>query len=170
MIRKNQIIWVLFFVVLICGCSTSKSDNTESSLSSLLSSQDLQKMTTEKNLMGKVTIIDFWATWCPPCKKQIPVLVKLQSKYKSKGLQIIGISLDETPPRVADPKNAVETMIKRLEVNYKVGIAGADLLNKFPPIRSIPTAVIYNRQGKIVKTLIGFNDEETLDAILKELF
>ena len=158
---------ILLLISIVCGCTQTSTNKTPPG--TLLSVKELQELLKEDNLKGKVTLVDFWATWCGPCRMQIPVLVKLQSKYKSEGLQIIGVSVDRPGFRMTDSQKAVSDMVIKLKVNYPVGIADDTILEKFPPITAIPTAKIFDREGKEVKTITGMHPENSLEQILKEL-
>lgn len=106
---------------------------------------------------GKVLVVDFWGTFCPPCVKQVPELVKLNEKYKDRGLMLIGLTAD--PPSDQDK---VEEFIKRFQVNYQIGYDNSWIADAFlkgteddtgsPPI---PQLFVISRDGKIVEHLIG---------------
>ncbi|MCK5032270.1 MAG: redoxin domain-containing protein [Calditrichia bacterium] len=98
---------------------------------------------------GKVVIIDFWATWCGPCRRGIPEFVALQSEYGEDKLAILGVSVDQGDLSVV-PKFA-----KNYEINYPVLYANEDIQRKYGPIRSIPTAFIVDRSGKVRDLAIG---------------
>lgn len=98
---------------------------------------------------GKVMLVNFWATWCPPCREEIPLLVKLQAKYAARGLQIVGIATDETS------EDSVRTFTRRMLVNYPILMGneqveqmvaglGGDLIG-------LPYTVLVNRQGQIIR-------------------
>ena len=111
---------------------------------------------------GKVLILDFFATWCPPCRQEIPGFVDLQNKYGAKGLSVVGISVDE------GPSNVVENFSKEMGINYRVYHGGSDVGSKYR-IRAIPTTFIYNKQGKKVKTHIGFVSKEEFEKQISGL-
>lgn len=106
---------------------------------------------------GKVLVVDFWGTFCLPCVKQVPELVKLNEKYKDRGLMLIGLTAD--PPSDQDK---VEEFIKRFQVNYQIGYDNSWIADAFlkgteddtgsPPI---PQLFVISRDGKIVEHLIG---------------
>ena len=101
---------------------------------------------------GKIVIIDFWATWCPPCRRSIPDLIDIQNKYE-KNVVIIGISLDrETKPDVVP-------FIKEYGINYPVAYATTEIVEKFGDMESIPTSFIIDKSGQIVDKQVGFVDE-----------
>src|SRR6185369_14044236 len=104
---------------------------------------------------GKVVLIDFWATGCGPCRMAIPHLIELQKEYKGKGLQVVGVSLDQQGPAVVKP------FYQQWKMNYTVviddqGAAARD----YGGIRSIPTAILVGRDGRIVTGFVGYRPKE----------
>jgi thiol-disulfide isomerase/thioredoxin len=100
------------------------------------------------SLRGKVTIVNFWATWCPPCRAEIPDLIALQAKYRDR-LQVIGISQDE---------EGVE-LVKRFaaghDMNYPIVMATPELDKMFPGVAALPTSFVIDRDGRIVQKHVG---------------
>ncbi len=97
---------------------------------------------------GKVTILNFWATWCGPCRAEIPDLVALQKKY-GKYVQIVGISKDEAPPEV------VGRFAAEYDVNYPIVMSTPELSQAFPGINALPTSYILDRESRIVQKHVG---------------
>src|SRR5215472_7737031 len=92
---------------------------------------------------GKVVLLDFWATWCPPCRKEIPSFMNLYDTYRSRGLVVIGVSMD-------DSKTDVMRFTKRLKVNYPILLgAGRDDLGSVFGELPLPTAFVIGRDGTI---------------------
>ncbi len=112
---------------------------------------------------GKVIILDFWATWCGPCKKEIPGFVELQKKYGRDGLAIIGVSLDEGGPQ------AVKPFLKKLGVSYPVVMGNGGITSDYGGIEAIPTTFIINRKGMIVHKHLGFEEEHVFETEIKSL-
>ncbi len=112
---------------------------------------------------GKVVIIDFWATWCPPCRKGIPDLVAIQKEYKD-NLVIIGISLDQ--------QNTIKDLapfIKNYGINYPVVLGTQQVVTDYGDIRSIPTSFVIDQSGNIVDTHIGLVQKSTYTNKIKQL-
>jgi thiol-disulfide isomerase/thioredoxin len=105
---------------------------------------------------GKVTIVNFWATWCPPCRAEIPDLIALQTKYGDH-LRIIGISQDEGP---LDP---VKRFVAAQRMNYPVVMMTPEIDKAFPGVTALPTSFIIDRDGRIVQRHVGL-----LNPILTE--
>ena len=111
----------------------------------------------------KVVIIDFWATWCGPCRRGIPEFIELQSEYGEDQLMILGISVDQGDLSVV-PKFA-----KNYGINYPVLYANQDVQMKYGPIRSIPTAFIVDKEGKVRDRAIGLRPKAYFKQIIDSL-
>ena len=111
---------------------------------------------------GKVLVVDFFATWCPPCRQEIPGFVELQKKYSAQGLSIVGISVDE------GPVNAVQNFAKEMGINYQLYHDTGQIARKYR-IRAIPTTYVYDKAGNKVKTHIGFVSPEEFDKQVSAL-
>jgi len=113
--------------------------------------------------IGKPLVLDFWATWCAPCRASMPHFDSIQGRYAREGLVVLGLSVDESQP--ADVRKFAEKQ------GYHIRIAMADekLLDQFGPIRQVPTTFFINRRGQVVRRTVGYLDRETLDSYVKEL-
>ena len=98
---------------------------------------------------GKVVVIDFWATWCPPCRAEIPGYVALQEKYGQDGLAIVGISVDNQGPEV------VKQFVAKNHMNYTVVMGDESVAAAFGGVDAIPTTFIVDRQGNIRDQKVG---------------
>ena len=112
---------------------------------------------------GKVVLINFFATYCPPCRMEIPDFVKLQKEFSPKGFTVIGISVDNDGERVLPP------FVERLGINYPVLLATTKVLKDYGDIYALPVTFILDREHKIVKKITGMVNEEELRPIIKEL-
>jgi thiol-disulfide isomerase/thioredoxin len=127
--------------------------------------RDLQgRKLSSSSLRGKVVLVDFWATWCEPCKKEMPGYQHLADVYGSRGLLVIGFKLDNMP-ETEDPLR----FARRIGVRYPLAVASEDLLQKFGGIEGLPTTLLYDRQGNLVKKTIGFEYTASFEAALKPL-
>ncbi len=102
------------------------------------------------NMKGKAVLVNFWATWCPPCQFEIPSLIELQEKYRDKGLIIVGLSLDK------GSKENVIKFINDKKINYPVGLADSNNLKNFDEIVAVPTSFLINDKGIIEKRYSGY--------------
>lgn len=114
------------------------------------------------DLIGKVLLINFWATWCPPCREEIPVFKKFQTEYGPKGFSVIGVSIDQGGSRV------VEKFVKKMKMNYPVFIGGSKLTREFGGVIGIPASFLVDRDGNLVNRYDGFVSEEILRRDLEK--
>lgn len=112
---------------------------------------------------GKVVLINFWATWCPPCRAEMPDLVRLQREHAKDGLQIIGITY---PP---EQKARVRRFASRLKVNYPIVLGTRELKSRFSSDETLPLTVVINRDGKVSDIIGGILLREEFDEKIKPL-
>ena len=125
---------------------------------------DLNGRTTKSSdFHSKVLILDFWATWCAPCRIEIPHFVELQKQYGDKGLTVIGVSLDEQGPEV------VKKFVKRLGVNYPIVMGNEKVVEAYGGIDAIPTTFVIDRQGRIVSRHMGYDDKTVFEKEIQSL-
>ncbi|HEB50820.1 MAG TPA: TlpA family protein disulfide reductase [Desulfobulbus sp.] len=108
------------------------------------------KVVKSSSFRGKAMLVTFFATWCPPCRQEIPTLKKLQEEYGDKGFSVIGLSVDEGGPKV------VAKLIRKEAINYPVLMADRATANDFGGIAGIPTSFLINRKGHVVKRYPGY--------------
>ena len=100
---------------------------------------------------GRVVFLDFWATWCDPCREEIPHFIDLQNKYGAQGLQVIGISMDDDPEPVRD-------YYQRFKMNYPVVMGNAKIGELYGGVLGLPIAFVIGRDGRIYNKHIGAID------------
>lgn len=96
---------------------------------------------------GKVVILDFWATWCGPCRMQIPHFVELYKRYKDSGFEMIGVAMDRP--------DAVRPLLKKYAVNYTNFIGNREVATKYGGLRGIPTTFVITKEGRIFRKYVG---------------
>jgi thiol-disulfide isomerase/thioredoxin len=112
---------------------------------------------------GKVVILDFWATWCPPCKAEIPGFIALQKQYAAQGLTVVGVSLDTAGAAV------VKSFMKRTGMNYPVVIGDDKIAGDYGGISAIPTTFVLDRTGNIVSSHQGFASQVVFESEIRPL-
>ena len=116
------------------------------------------------DLRGKVVLVDFWATWCQPCKKEMPGYQRLVDEYGPRGFVVIGFKFDNMP----DIENPIQ-FAKKIGVHYPLAVASDGLKEKFGGIEGLPTTMLYDRQGVLRMKVIGFEYTNNIESALKPL-
>ena len=116
------------------------------------------------DLRGKVVLVDFWATWCQPCKKEMPGYQRLLDRYGSRGFVVIGFKFD-TMPDMEDPLQ----FAKGIAVHYPLAVATDDVKRRFGDIEGLPTTMLYDHQGILRTKIIGFEYTDRFESALKPL-
>jgi thiol-disulfide isomerase/thioredoxin len=116
------------------------------------------------DLRGKVVLIDFWATWCQPCKKEMPGYQKLIDRYGQHGFAVIGFKFDT----MADAEDPL-TFARRIGVRYPLAVATDDLKQRFGGVEGLPTTMLYDRRGILRQKIIGFEYTDAIESELKPL-
>jgi len=127
--------------------------------------KDLQgREISSADLRGKVVLIDFWATWCEPCKKEMPGYQKLLDRYGPLGFAVIGFKFDT----MADEEPPAQ-FARKIRVRYPLAIAADELKQRFGGIEGLPTTMLYDRQGILRKKVVGFEYTSVFESALKPL-
>jgi len=122
-----------------------------------------------ESFRGKAVILNIWATWCPPCRIEIPDFIKLQNKYRDQGLEIVGVSIDPIDQR-GGGASAVGPFMQQYGINYTVWtINNISALGQFPMGNGIPTTYVLDRNGRTVKTYVGFRSISVFENDIKQL-
>jgi peroxiredoxin len=103
---------------------------------------------------GKVVLLDFWATWCGPCKVEIPWFMEFEKQYKDRGFAVVGVSMDD------DGWTVVKPYISRMKMNYQILVGNDEVGTKYGGIESLPTTFLIDREGRIAAKHVGLSGKE----------
>lgn len=172
---KNALIAVVLLAFIALGCSVEKTEDSEAKAAELPDTEvasnqlstdeypdapdfklrDLSGTEIElSDFKGKMVILNFWATWCAPCRYEIPLLVSLYKEFNKKGLEIIGVSVDDGGIEL------VKEFSEKYKINYPVLMYNREVIYSYGGINSIPTTFIITRGGKVVNLFVGNPGEE----------
>ena len=143
-------------IFLLPQCSKKKESPADLAPDFTLKTLDGQEITLSQ-LKGRVVLLDFWATWCGPCRESIPHLIELYSHYRGSGFELIGMDVD---------KGDVETVrrfVKSMDIPYPIIVAPDDLARSYR-VTSIPATILIDKEGNLRERIAGFSD-----AIAQEL-
>lgn len=98
---------------------------------------------------GKVVVLNFWATWCPPCRAEMPDLIRMQREYRSQGLQVVGITYP--PEEIAE----VRQFVRKLGVNYPIALGTIETKSLFDETETLPLTIVIDREGKVRQRIEG---------------
>jgi thiol-disulfide isomerase/thioredoxin len=122
---------------------------------------------------GKVVLINFWATWCDPCRIEIPWLIEMQQKYGDKGLTVLGVAMDEEGKSEVAPfvaKERFDVNGQKLPMTYPILLGSDAMAEKFGGLLGYPTSILISRDGKVIKRITGLiSYEEISKAIESQL-
>ena len=114
------------------------------------------------SLKGKAVLLNFWATWCEPCKMEMPWLVELQKKYGPQGLQIVGVAMDDAGEK------AISDFSHKMGVNYPVLLGTEKVADMYGGLDGLPTTFFLDRNGKIVDRALGLESESLIEDSIKK--
>jgi len=118
---------------------------------------------TLDDFKGKVLFINFWATWCPPCREEIPGFVSMYEIYNGRGMEILGVSLDQKGVEI------VKKFAEMYEINYPMAMGTNQLIRDYQPGQYIPTTIIIDQEGRIRDRHVGYLDKTILEKYFLQL-
>jgi thiol-disulfide isomerase/thioredoxin len=154
------------------GDTVLKADNPKADLPEPeLTLKDLDgKDVSLSEYKGKVVLVNFWATWCEPCRIEIPWLIEMQQKYGAKGFVILGIALDEEGKSVVAPfvgKERFDVNGQKLPMSYPILIGNDDAADKFGGLFGYPTSILISRDGKQIKRVTGMISPDEMNKAIE---
>lgn len=158
-----RLLIAVFALGLLFGC-TEKTEKAGSTIAPNFTLQDMNGNSVSlSDYRGKVVLLEFWATWCPPCRAAIPGLETLYKKYKDKGLVILAVSMDNS-----SDWEFVKSFIKDYRMTYPV-LKGTEEVSALFHVRAIPLLLVLDKKGSIVKQHVGFVYEDALEKDVQAL-
>jgi cytochrome c biogenesis protein CcmG, thiol:disulfide interchange protein DsbE len=176
--KMNKTLSGLFFAALLLAATVSisgcgKAGPVTQANAPDVTFKDLQGSNlTLASLKGKVVVVNFWATWCAPCRVEIPMLMGVQQKYSSQGLTLLGVAMDDEGTKVVQP--FVQTMKfnvggQPMTMNYPIVIGNDDISTKFGGMLGLPMTYLISRDGKVAKKYMGALTEAELTKDIQSL-
>lgn len=160
--------WLAFIVgSLLIGCGSKEADRAAPLTRQ--TAPDFQLTDLKGNplvlssLQGKVVLLDFWATWCPPCLEELPHFKELYAAYRGQGLEIVGVALDQGGGEVVRP------FAQKNGVLYPLAIGTSRLTQAYGGIRGIPTTFLIDKKGRIAAKFVGYRSKEIFESQIKAL-
>jgi peroxiredoxin len=112
---------------------------------------------------GKIVLLNFWATWCAPCRVEMPALMALYEKYRPQGMEIVGVSMDD------GSQERVEKFVNEMKINYPILLGNSSVADNYGGLRLLPQTVFIARDGRIVQTTIGMRSRKDFETIIEQL-
>jgi peroxiredoxin len=112
---------------------------------------------------GKVLLVNFWATWCAPCRIEIPWFIEFEKKYKDQGFAVLGVSMDE------DGWDAVKPYLARAQINYRVLLGDDITAQSYGGVESMPTSFVVDKEGKVASVHVGLINKSDYENEIKSL-
>ncbi len=112
---------------------------------------------------GKVVLLDFWATWCGPCQEEIPWFTEFQRKYKDRGFEVVGVSMDD------DGWKAINPFVARKKINYRVVLGDDKTGDQYGGLEALPTTFVIDRNGRIASVHVGLAGKKDFEDAIEKL-
>jgi thiol-disulfide isomerase/thioredoxin len=151
-------------VALVMGLSCSSFANAAAKMPQFVLKSAVDSSDVDSQVFsGKVLLVSFFATWCPPCIEEIPSLVELQEEYGKDGFSVIGLSVDQGGPE------AVARLAEKKKINYPVLMADEETMEAFGGVYGVPVAFLVNREGNVVKKYPGYVPKSILSKDIQSI-
>lgn len=161
----KKIILILSLVLAVVSCQ-KKEENIAVTSKSVQGSFEKMNSAKLKEVLsankGKVVLVNFFATWCPPCRKEVPELIQLKTAYEGKNVVFIGVNVDETGEETLKP------FAEQVKFNYPVYLADPELSREYQ-VDAIPNSFLFSKDGKLIQNLKGYVDSKSLKGMIDAL-
>ena len=121
---------------------------------------------------GKAVLINFWATWCAPCKIETPWLIELRNQYAAQGFEVLGISADDLdrddPAKLADDKKQIARFVQQMQMNYPVLIDADSISKPYGGLDELPASFFVDRNGTVIAEQVGLTSKDEIEANIKK--
>jgi cytochrome c biogenesis protein CcmG/thiol:disulfide interchange protein DsbE len=121
------------------------------------------KVVRLSDFRGKVVLLDFWATWCGPCGIEIPWFVEFQRKFKDRGFEVLGVSMDD------DGWKAVSPFVAEKKINYRIVLGDSSTSDLYGGVEALPTTFVIDREGRIASTHVGLTSRRDFEDAIEKL-
>jgi peroxiredoxin len=168
-IKIFHLFLLLFTLLLLVHCGKDPKEESYQPAIDFSLPDLTNKMHSMVEFKGQIVVLNFWATWCPPCLEEVPKLNNLYNKYKIRGVQMIGMAMDK------DSLNLLDQFVKRNNVSYLILKSNEQVIANLSAgplgknFRGVPTTVILDKRGQIYKRFDGSFDSEQLEESLQAL-
>ena len=154
----------MFAVAALLGWTACSNHRAHSKLAPDFALKDSDGRTVHlADYRGQVVVLDFWATWCSPCRQEIPWFTEFERKKRNRGFAVLGVAMDDDGWKVVGP------FLKDLNVNYRVVLGDDKTADMYGGIEALPTTFIIDRDGRIVSTHVGLGDRTEFEDAIETL-
>jgi thiol-disulfide isomerase/thioredoxin len=171
--RFSSIFLAIGLITFVMACKQQDSERNSNALPAIgermhmvqfrLSSLTDNNVLDSKQLEGQVLLVNFFATWCPPCIQEIPIFISLQNSFRQKGFSVVAFSMDEGDPA------PVKKVVEKYGINYPVLLAEPAVERGFGGVAGIPVSFLVNRKGEIVKKYLGYVEHGVLEEEIRKM-
>ena len=161
--RRLPVILMVLAACLSAVCTPASRSQEETTPAPDFSLKDIRGQSIAlADFKGKVLVLNFWATWCPPCRQEIPDFIEAYKSLKARGLEIVGLSVDRMTP------DKLRAWAEQVGINYPVALATPGVIEAYQPGEYIPATIIVDGKGRIRFRNVGPLDKDTLTRLFKE--
>jgi thiol-disulfide isomerase/thioredoxin len=154
------------------GAPANSSATNDAALPNLAIKDVGDKDVSLQQYKGQVVLVNFWATWCEPCKIEIPWMIEFQNKYKARGFTILGLSMDDEGKKVVAPflqNERFDVNGQKEAMNYPILLANDSIAEQFGGLIGLPTSMLFTRDGKKIKTIVGLVNHDDIEKAITSL-